>query len=150
MEFLYDFSFIAQQVAQTTGFKGMLGDTLLIGGTSIYESYGDLGAFVNALFKMTISIGAVIAVAQFVYGGIVYMMTESGAVQMGESKDRMRNALLGLIMLLSTYVVFNQINPDLLNLNVNLEQIPEKQRGGSPAGGGVNEPSTGCTTTGTC
>lgn len=142
MEFLYDMSFIAQQVAQATGFKGMLGDTLMIGGTSIYESYGDLGSFVNALFRMTISIGAVIAVAQFVYGGIVYMMTESGAVQMGESKERMQNALLGLVMLLSTYVIFNQINPDLLNLNVNLEQLPEKQNGGTTPSGRTN-PDTG-------
>ncbi len=143
MEFFNEISFLAQQVAQTAGFKGMLGDTLLIGGTSIYESYGDLGSFINAIFRMTISIGAVIAVAQFVYGGIVYMMTESGAVQMGESKERMRNALLGLIMLLSTYVIFNQINPDLLNLNVNLEQISEKQRGGGPNGGTAPNPETG-------
>jgi succinate dehydrogenase/fumarate reductase cytochrome b subunit len=137
MDLLNDISFIAHQAAQATGFKGLLGDSLLIGGVSIYESYDNLGAFVNAAFKMTISIGAVVAVAQFVYGGIVYMMTESGAVQMGESKDRMQNALLGLIMLLSTYVIFNQINPDLLNLNVNLEQLPETQRGGGTTGGGT-------------
>lgn len=131
MDFLHDISFIAQQAAQATGFQGLLGDTLMIGNVSIYQSYDNLGAFINALFKMTISIGAVIAVAQFVYGGIVYMMTESGAIQMGESKERMQNALLGLVMLLSTYVIFNQINPDLLNLNVNLQQLPETQRGGS-------------------
>jgi ABC-type nickel/cobalt efflux system permease component RcnA len=77
---------------------------------------------------MTISIGAVLAVCQFVYGGIIYMMTESGAMAMGESKERMQNAILGLLMLLSTWVVFNQINPDLLKLNVNLEQLKEKQR----------------------
>ena len=143
MEILSDISFVAQQVAQASGFNGLLKDSLLIGGTSIYESYDNLGAFVNAAFKMTISIGAVVAVAQFVYGGIVYMMTESGAVQMGESKERMQNALLGLIMLLSTYVIFNQINPDLLNLNVNLQQLPETQRGGSGTSGTGGDPSTG-------
>jgi hypothetical protein len=144
MDFLNDISFIAQQAAQATGFKGLLGDSLLIGGVSIYESYDNLGAFVNAAFKMTISIGAVVAVAQFVYGGIVYMMTESGAVQMGESKDRMQNALLGLVMLLSTYVIFNQINPDLLNLNVNLEQLPETQRSGTTGGSTVCTDPNGC------
>ena len=143
MDFLNDIGFIAQQAAQATGFQGLLKDSLMIGNVSIYQSYDNLGAFVNALFKMTISIGAVIAVAQFVYGGIVYMMTESGAVQMGESKERMQNALLGLVMLLSTYVIFNQINPDLLNLNVNLQQLPETQNGGPGRGGTTGDSSTG-------
>jgi ABC-type nickel/cobalt efflux system permease component RcnA len=98
-------------------------------GQSIYSSYDDIGKLANALFKMAISIGAVIAVLQFVYGGIIYMMTESGAVAMGESKERMQNALLGLVMLLATYIVFNQINPDLLNLKVDLNQLPETQKG---------------------
>jgi hypothetical protein len=129
MEFLDHITTTTALLAQTSeGFKGLLGDALMIGGQSIYSSYGDLGSFVNALFKMTISIGAVLAVCQFVYGGIIYMMTESGAMAMGESKERMQNAILGLLMLLSTWVVFNQINPDLLKLNVNLEQLKEKQR----------------------
>jgi Type IV secretion system pilin len=117
------------QLAQSGEFKGLLGDSLVINGESIYKTYDGIGPFVNALFKMTISIGAVIAVCQFVYGGIVYMMTESGAAQMGESKERMQNALLGLIMLLATFVIFNQINPDILNLDVNVAPLEATQRG---------------------
>ncbi|MFM2414415.1 MAG: hypothetical protein RI911_108 [Candidatus Parcubacteria bacterium] len=130
MEYLNEIVSAATQLAQAAPFKGLLGDSLMINNQSIYAYTENLGEFINAVFRMTISIAAVVAVCQFVYGGIVYMMTESGAVQMGESKERMRNALLGLIMLLATYVVFNQINPELLNLGLDLEQLSETQRGG--------------------
>jgi hypothetical protein len=130
MEYLNDiFSSVSQLAQATTGFKGLLGDTLMINNQSIYQYSEDLGGFVNAVFRMAISIAAVIAVCQFVYGGIVYMMTESGAAQMGESKQRMQDAVFGLIMLLATYVIFNQINPDMLNLNMDLQQLPTTQRG---------------------
>lgn len=131
-------------VAQATGFKGLLKGTLLIGNVSIYESYDNLGAFVNAAYKTIISLAAVVAVGQFVYGGIVYMLAESGVPQMGEAKDRMTNALLGLIMLLSTYVVFNQINPELLNLNFDLRQVEETQQIKQPSRAPCADRSTGC------
>ncbi|MFZ2593856.1 MAG: hypothetical protein WAX38_03740 [Minisyncoccia bacterium] len=124
MEQLHTLIDATTQLAQAAGggFKGLLGDSLIINGQNIYEEYDSIGPFLNAIFKMSISIGGVVAVSQFVYGGLVYMMSESGAVQMGESKGRMTNAVLGLLMLLSTYIIFQQINPDMLKLSV--EPVP--------------------------
>ncbi len=112
----------ASQLAQAAApeFQGLLKGSLFLGdnGQNIYQEFETVGGFLNAVFKMSISIGAVVAVSQFVYGGLTYMLSESGAVQMGESKGRMTNAVLGLLMLLATYIVFMQINPDMLSLDV--------------------------------
>jgi hypothetical protein len=57
----------------------------------------------------------------FVWGGIQYMIQPFGVSEggIGEAKGRMQNAILGLLMLLATWIIFNQINPDILNLKIN-------------------------------
>ncbi len=36
-----------------------------------------------------------------------------------DAKTILQDAVLGLLLLLGTYLILNQINPDLLNLNFN-------------------------------
>jgi hypothetical protein len=54
-----------------------------------------------------------------VIGGMEYMTSELVHTK-SEAKDRMTHAVLGLIITLGSWALLNTINPDLLNVNVNL------------------------------
>ncbi len=72
----------------------------------------------NALFTLSITIGAILAVVMFMYGGIQMITARDNAGTVGKGKKRMTNAIYGLLMLLSTYIVLNTINPQLTNLDL--------------------------------
>lgn len=78
-----------------------------------------LGAFVNTIFKMAIGLGAVIAVLMIVIGGFQYLSTDMFQTK-GAAKERITNSLLGLGLLLTSFLILQTINPDLVKLDVAL------------------------------
>ncbi len=79
---------------------------------------GSLPNFFNALYKITIGIAVVLTVLQLVRGGVMYTMGDSGFAKIEEAKHIITTALLGLLLVLSPYIVFTVINPNILNLNI--------------------------------
>jgi hypothetical protein len=67
------------------------------------------------LFNLAVLIGGVLAVFIIASAGLQYMTTDA-ILQKSDAKKRIQNALIGLIMLLSIWIFFNQINPDILKL----------------------------------
>ena len=84
--------------------------------TQIYQS-GDLAAYVNAAFRIALSLGAILAVLRLAYAGYIYMTSEAFHTK-NTAKEIIGNAILGLLLLLSIWLILYQINPDLLNLDV--------------------------------
>ncbi len=66
-----------------------------------------------------IGFSTVLAVLMMVIGGFQYMMGESIGMKK-DGKDRATSAVGGLVLLLISWVILNTINPELLNLNLNL------------------------------
>lgn len=93
-----------------------LGPTL----SSFFTSNGSntLPEFLNAAFTMAVSAGAMLAVLRLAYAGWLYM----GAADMWGSKQHAKevitDAIIGLLLLIGIWIILNQINPCLLNLNV--------------------------------
>lgn len=79
-----------------------------------------IGDYVNNLIKIVIGIAAVLAVLMIVFGGIQWMMSDSFLAK-GAGKEKIKNAILGLLLALSSYLILNTINPDLVNINFGLE-----------------------------
>ncbi|MEK7515903.1 MAG: hypothetical protein AAB555_03220, partial [Patescibacteria group bacterium] len=78
-----------------------------------------LAAFFNNLYKFAIGMAAVLAVIMIIWGGIEYSWQDiPGAKSNG--KDRILQAILGLVLVLSPVLVFSIINPAILNLSINL------------------------------
>lgn len=76
--------------------------------------------FFNNLYRLCIGAAAVIAVLQIMRAGVKFM-TKGGSVSANsEAKDMIRNAVIGLILVLSPAIVFGIINPRILNLELNL------------------------------
>ena len=85
-----------------------------IPGISMYEDgTSPFGLVMTGLFKVLIGIGALIATGAFVWAGIVYMTSEV----VGKKTDaikRIQAALLGLFILVASWLILDTINPQLL------------------------------------
>lgn len=110
--------FIIQVSAQTENFEytvlaplpGVPSDTT----TTLQE-------YVPAIFKLAIGLSAVTAVLMIVIGGFQYMSTD--AIQKkSEGKERIKNAVFGLVLVIGAWLILNEINPNLLNLNLNIKE----------------------------
>ena len=92
---------------------------------------GTFSEYFGNLFRIALLVGSVIAVLMIAAAGIQYMTTDA-VTGKAESKKHIYNAIIGLLMLLGVWLVFNEINPDILDLNLNLPQTQTT----SGAGGG--------------
>ncbi|MBY0376503.1 D-alanyl-D-alanine carboxypeptidase family protein [Patescibacteria group bacterium] len=80
-----------------------------------------LGIYLNIMIKIIIGIAAVLAMVMIVIGGIEYMTSE--LISSKEAgKQRITNAVFGLILAMASYLILNTINPDLLKTDLNIQQ----------------------------
>lgn len=82
---------------------------------------GNLGGYFNNLYELALLVGAVLAVLIIASAGLQYMSTDAISGK-SESKTRITQALIGLLMLLGVWLFFNEIRPDILNLDFELEE----------------------------
>ena len=80
----------------------------------------DLGSFISNIYDVSIGIGVVLAIVMLTISGLQYSSSVIPAVK-GKAKKTMLGAVLGLLLLLSSYLILNTINPDLTVLEVDLE-----------------------------
>jgi hypothetical protein len=74
----------------------------------------NLGLYLNMMIKLFIGICGVLAVIMIVMGGIEYMTSELISTKEA-GKERIKNAILGLLLALGSWTLLNQINPNILN-----------------------------------
>lgn len=89
----------------------------------------DFSGFVNGLFKFGIAIGAIAAVLRLAYAGYLYMGQSDMWSQKGVAKGIMQDVTIGLLLLLSIYLILFQINPDILKLSALQRITPVSQPG---------------------
>jgi hypothetical protein len=76
-----------------------------------------LQTYLSNVFTFVVSVGAILAVIQIAIGGVQYM-TSSAAGSIESAKSKIRDAIIGLILLLSTSIILNQINPNILKFKL--------------------------------
>lgn len=84
-----------------------------------------LAAFFNNLYKFAIGMAAVLAVIMIIWGGLEYS-TQDSISKKSDGKQRIYNAIFGLVLVLSPVLVFSIINPSILNLSINLPKLDTK------------------------
>jgi hypothetical protein len=73
-------------------------------------------SLVNAIFKIMITTGALLAVLMLTIGGVQYM-TSSSIGNKTAGLDRAKAAVYGMLLLAGIYIILNTINPHLLNFD---------------------------------
>ena len=86
-----------------------------------YPSFGgidlktdqSLETFIAWLYYAVISISGIAAFIMLVWGGIQWMSSVGDPARTGDAKDRIQKALLGLLLVLSSFIIIQIINPEL-------------------------------------
>ncbi len=89
---------------------------------------GSLAKFFTELFKVALSVGAMIAVLRLVYAGYMYMGSDLWSSK-GKAREIISSTVLGLFLLLAIWLILFQINPQILNLKITFPKTA------APAGG---------------
>ena len=113
------------QVKLETGLPNIPGGQLPVG--------QELPSYINYLFIFGLGLIAFLALAQMMIGGIQYILAAGNVADKIAAKDTIQQALLGLGLLLVSYLLLYTINPDLVNLRTpNL--APTQFKGEAPTG----------------
>ncbi|KKS27342.1 MAG: hypothetical protein UU84_C0006G0003 [Candidatus Yanofskybacteria bacterium GW2011_GWC2_41_9] len=101
------------QVKLETGLPGIPASGLPVG--------QELPSYINYLFIFSLGLVTILALTQMIIGGITYILAAGNAAKVEDAKDMIFQALLGVGILLISYLLLRTINPDLVNLrNPNL------------------------------
>jgi hypothetical protein len=81
-----------------------------------------LEKYVPYVFNLAIGIAAITAVVMIVFGGFQYMTSDAIGGK-SEGKDRIKNAIFGLVLVIGAWLILYTINPNLLTLNLNIAPV---------------------------
>lgn len=78
----------------------------------------NLNEVIAWFYYFIVSIGGLAAFVMLIWGGFQYLTSVGNPSKIGEAKDRIYSAFLGLIIILASYLIIQTINPELLMLNL--------------------------------
>lgn len=97
-----------------------------------------LPEYINSVFVVIISVAAMLAVLRIVTGGFKYIIEESVSAK-GEARGVIQGAIIGLLLLLGSWIILTTINPQIVDLSVlRFEKLKTQSppSSGSPTSGG--------------
>ena len=72
--------------------------------------------YIAGAYQYGVGIGAVIAVVMMMIGGFQYVMAGGDTSRVMKAKERISDAVLGLSILLGSFLILNTLSPDLVSL----------------------------------
>ncbi len=87
-----------------------------IEGVSVGNANGEggIGGFMNFIFGIGIGVAGVLGVVMLIIYGFQYASNEQSIRGFTELKEKITSVILGLLLLLGTFILLRTINPDLL------------------------------------
>ncbi|OGF63946.1 hypothetical protein A2661_02190 [Candidatus Giovannonibacteria bacterium RIFCSPHIGHO2_01_FULL_45_24] len=92
------------------------------------QSVSDFPTYVGRIIPFILGLAAVLAVVMITIGGIEYAISEAVDAK-ADAKDRIMQAIFGLLLALASWLILWTINPDLVNLKLNIKELPSTQSG---------------------
>lgn len=87
-----------------------------------------LADYINAIYLFLIGTGIVFVIIMVMIGGLQYTIGAGSEAQIGKGKERIRNAITGLVLLLCTFLILKVTNPQLVTMKmVELENVAEEE-----------------------
>ncbi|MDP2665016.1 MAG: hypothetical protein Q8O97_03715 [bacterium] len=83
------------------------------GGFDITASTGILGIIAWA-YALIVGISGFAAFVMIVWGGVEWLSSAGNPSSMNSAKDKIKSALLGLLLVLASFLIIQIINPDLV------------------------------------
>lgn len=93
----------------------------LVGIPNVDDS-GDINGYINALYALSISIAALLAVIKIIIAGVKWMLSDI-VTDKSEAKKDIWNATIGLLIVIAAVLILGVINPQLTSTNVFVDEI---------------------------
>ena len=90
------------------------------GGIPGVKTGTSFSGFLNAAFKLGLAAAATLAVVMITIGGLQYMTTDS-IYNKTEGKEKIQDAIIGLLIALLIWLILFTINPNLLKFDINID-----------------------------
>ena len=91
----------------------------------------DLGQCIVSIYNYAFAIVGIVALVIFIYGGFEYFLAAGSITKAEKGKERIQAAVLGIILLFSSYIILYTINPDLVKGSFKLIGIGGKEPEGA-------------------
>jgi len=98
------------------------------GGTQLHSG-SNLQDLIKYFYEWAISLGGLAVFIVLVFAGFQFLTSAGNPTQMTEAKGRMQSAAIGLILLLSSVLILNTINPELTSFRPLVLPEPDKLLG---------------------
>jgi hypothetical protein len=86
-----------------------------------------LGQYIAAVYKYAVAVAGIIAVVMIIIAGFQWATSGGSADAISEAKKRISNAIIGLILTLSSYVILYTVNPELVSFkNLRVQYVQTK------------------------
>ena len=73
--------------------------------------------YISAIYNFALQIIGIICLGALIYGGFRYLTSVGKPAAIGDAKDQIFSAILGLVILFSAYLILRTINPELVILS---------------------------------
>ena len=93
-------------------------------GSMAKDSTPGFKEYMTEILRVGIAVAGLLAVAELVGGGIQYVLASANEKQASAGKERIQNALIGLIIGIASVLILNTINPNILAGNLSIPDIP--------------------------
>ena len=82
-----------------------------------------LARYIKAWYKFGVGLAGILAVLMIAYGGIVWLFSGGDSGKIGQAKEIIVGAVIGLFLALGSYLILNTVNPELVNLTLKVPGI---------------------------
>lgn len=83
----------------------------------------ELSTYLSGMIKLLIALGAATAVLFAIIGGTQYVAASINPSAKKDALEHIWNALIGLAIMLTSYLLLNSINPELVDVKFNLPSV---------------------------
>ncbi len=91
----------------------------------------DLGGYAVEMYQFLVSTVGIVAASMIMLNGLRWAAAAGNSEQIGVAKDGVTNALIGLVLALSSYVILNALNPSFVGFtSVEVEGLSFSQSAG--------------------
>jgi hypothetical protein len=112
-------------------------------GVGAKGSSPSMSDYINGIYNFAVAAVVFSALLMITIGGFMYMVSAGNQAQAGTAKRIIIDALLGLVVVFTIYLILHTINPDLLNISLDFSSMRTTTDPGLQAGSGQNTNSGG-------
>ncbi len=94
-----------------------------------YSASSSLTPFINNLYTYAIGIAAILAVIEIIWGGFLWMGSGASVSSKEAGRSKITMAILGLVLVLSPYLILSILNPNMLSLRLGVTTMNINQKG---------------------